>query len=227
MNTGIRRYSSAALITASVLLVSAGAFAVSQPVVVNTAEGVALTNPGSVEFTFVRHISDGSLATAMERIQTFIEAAPTAIRGADLQPTEITTAPPIITAFMQRQVRATVTVRFSMAVFNTAKTGPAQFAALCDKVTALASTMNATLSDPVFYAADPDSVIERAVARATENAYPAAEAVASVVRSNIYAVDKVEVLEVTWEQQPEGQTTDVPQIGCRAKVQVTYALAPQ
>ncbi|MCK5862635.1 MAG: hypothetical protein KAH38_09125, partial [Candidatus Hydrogenedentes bacterium] len=66
-----------------------------------------------------------------------------------------------------------------------------------------------------------------AVAHATENAYPPAEAVAMAVKTNIYAVDRVEVLSIEWVQRPEGQTTEVPQIACLAKVQVTYALSPQ
>ena len=87
--------------------------------------------------------------------------------------------------------------------------------------------MKCTLSDPEFIAGDPESVMADAVARATENAYPPAEAVALAVKTNIYAVDKVEVLSVDWDQKPEDQSSEVPQIACKAQVQVTYALAPQ
>ncbi len=203
------------------------AYGTGQPVIVNTGEGTAFTNPGFVEFMFVRHITDGTIEIALDRCKTFLEAAPKAIRGSELQPTEIITAPPIITSVTHRQVQASFTVRFSMTVFNTADTGPKNFAALCDKLNDLAKTMKCTLAPPVFYAANPDDVMAMAVARATENAYPAAEAVADAVKTNIYAVDRVEVIEVEWDQQPKGQRGDVPQIACHAKVEVTYALAPQ
>jgi len=207
--------------------VATAAFASEQPVIVNTGEAVVLTLPGTVEFMFVRHFSGETLQNAIEQCNAFIEAAPQAIRGSELQPTEIQISPPIFTSLEQRQVGALLHARFSMAIFNTAKTGPLQFAALWEKLAALATTMKCALSDPEFIAGDPESVMADAVARATENAYPPAEAIAVAVKTNIYAVDKVEVLAIEWDQKPENQTADVPQIACKAKVQVTYALAPQ
>ncbi|HDP35373.1 MAG TPA: hypothetical protein ENN29_09720 [Candidatus Hydrogenedentes bacterium] len=208
-------------------IIATTASAADQPVILNVGEASVFVNPGVVEFTFIRHFSGDTLQSAIEQFDAFIQAAPTAVRGSELQPTEILTAPPIITSMEQRQVKASFRVRFSMAVFNTAKTGPAQFAALCDKLAALADTMKCTLAPFELFAPDPDSVIAAAVTRATENAYPPAEAVATAVKTNIYAVDRVEVLEVEWEQRPAGQTAEVPQLACKAKVQVTYALAPQ
>ncbi len=221
------RRGSASMALMATLLVSAYAVGMNQPIIVNVAEASVLTSPGAVEFQFIRHFSDATLEAAMEQYETFIRAVPQAVRGADLQPTEINTAPPIIVSLAQRQVKASFTVRFSMAIFNTPKTGTVQFAALCDKLAALADTLQCTLAHPAFYASDPESVVERAVARATENAYPAADAIATAVKTNIYAVDRVDIIEISWDQEPEGQTAETPQISCRAVVQVTYALAPQ
>ena len=203
------------------------AFATDQPVIVNIGEASVLTNPGSVEFKFIRHFIGESLQNTMEQYSAFIKTVPEAIRSSDLQPMEINTAPPIITSLSEKQVQASFTVIFSMALFNTAKTGTVQFAALCDKMIAFAETMNSTLAFPELVANDPESIMTEAVAHATENAYPPAEAVAMAVKTNIYAVDRVEVLSIEWVQRPEGQTTEVPQIACLAKVQVTYALSPQ
>lgn len=202
-------------------------FAVEQPVIINTGEATALTLPSSVQFKFVRHFSGETLQAAIEQYNTFIEAAPKAIRGSELQPTEILVSPPNFTSFEQKQVGALVRISFSMAIFNTAKTGPIQFAGLWKKLADLAKTMKCTLSTPEFSAADPESIMAEALSRATENAYPPAEAIALAVKTNIYAVDKVEVLSIEWEQKPENQTAEVPQIACKAKVQVTYSLAPQ
>lgn len=215
------------LIIAVCMFSLVAAAASDQPVIVNTGEATVLVNPGTVEFKLVRHFSSDTMQDAMEQCNVFIEAAPQAIRGAELQPTELITLPPVIRSLAEKQVLATVVVRFSMAVFNTAKTGPVQFAGLCDKMTAIAETMKCTLAAPVLLAADPEEVMAAAVSHATENAYPPAEAVAVAVKTVIYAVDKVEVLSIEWEQQPEGYGAEVPQIGCKATVQVTYALAPQ
>lgn len=206
---------------------AAGALATEQPVIVNTGEALVMIAPGTVEFKFVRHFSGETLQDAIEQYNAFIEAAPKAIRGSEMQPTEIMTSPPVLRSLEQRQVESHVRVRFSMAVFNTAKTGPLQFAALCEKLAALAETMKCSLAAPEFLAGDPESVLAEAVARATENAYPPAEAIAVAVKTNIYAVDKVEVIAIEWEQKPENQTAEISQIACKAKVQVTYALSPQ
>lgn len=202
------------------------AHAVEQPVIVSVGEAEVLVLPGQVEFRFVRHFTADTLEDSIEQCDTFLRAAPQAVRGSELQPADIRTAPPLITAMAQNQTQASFVVRFSMALFNTAKTGPKQFGALCDKLMQLADTMRCTLSHPHFIAANEDAVIATAIARATENAYPSAEAVAGAVKSNIYAVDSVVILDVEWDQQPLGQSAEVPQLACRARVQVTYTLAP-
>lgn len=197
------------------------------PTIVNVGEAETLAAIGQVEFLFVRHFIADTLEESVTLCETFLEAAPQAIRGSELQPLEIRTSPPVITSVSEHQSRATVAVRFGMAAFNTAKTGPTQFAALCDKLTGLATTMKATLSSPDFRPAEQENTEANVLARATENAYLPAEAVAVAVKSAIFAIDNVKVLELTWEQQPEAQYGDAPQLNCRARVQVTYVLSPQ
>ncbi len=197
------------------------------PTITSTGEATLLAPIGQVEFLFVRHFIGATLEESITQCETFLEAAPVAIRGADLQPLELSPSPPTITSISEHQTRAIVTVRFGMAAFNAAKTGPVQFAALCDKLAGVADTMKATLSSPLFYAAEEDRIEAAVVARAMENAYLPAEAAAQAVKSNIFAVDSIVILEITWEQQPEKQTSDVPQIACHALVQVTYVLIAQ
>ncbi len=205
----------------------ASGFASEQPVIVNTGDATIFVLPGTVEYDFIRHFTGETLQNAIEQYNAYLESALQTIRGSELQPTEILASPPLIKSVEEHQVQSRIQVRFSMAVFNTPKTGPQQFAALCDKMNEMAKTLGCTMSMPKFTAGDPETVMGEAVARATENAYPPAEAVAIAVKTNIYAVDKVEVLSIEWEQNPENQTTEVLQIACKATVQVTYALAPQ
>ncbi len=215
------------LVAAALTHCLSSAFAAEQPVIVTTGEALLFASPAQVEFAFVRHFVGDTLEQSIAQCDAFLKAAPQAVRGSELQPVEVRTAPPLIMALASRQTQASVRVRFSMAVFNTAKTGSVQFAALCDKMTAIADAMKCTLSHPELIPADKEGVEASAVSRAAENAYPAAEAVASAVKSLIFAVEKVEVLEIIWEQQPDRQTAEVQQMACRAKVRVTYALGPQ
>jgi len=197
------------------------------PTIVSTGEATVYSSVGQVEFRFVRHFIADTLEASITECQTFLEAAPQAIRGADLQPLELKASPPLITSLSEHQTRAVVTVRFGMAAFNAANTGPLQFAALCDKLAGLADTMKATLSSPVYAAAQEDPVEAAVVSAAMEKAYLPAEAAAQAVKSAIYAVDSIEVVELVWEQQPDPQPGDVHQIACRGRVQVTYVLTPQ
>lgn len=194
------------------------------PTIVSIGEATTLASIGQVEFRFVRHFTGATLEESVSQCQAFLEAAPKAIRGTELQPLELTPSPPLITSHAEHQTRATVTVRFGMAAFNTAKTGPLQFAALCDKLAEAADLMKATLSSPEFFAADEDRVEAEVVARAMEKAYLPAEAAAQAVKSTIYAVDSITILDLTWEQHPERQAGEVPQLACRGRVQVTYIL---
>lgn len=197
------------------------------PTVINIGEAEVFAAIGQVEFRFIRHFIGATLEESVTQCQTFLEAAPQAIRGSELQPLEIKNSPPEVTSIADHQTRAIVTVRFGMAAFNAAKTGPVQFAALCDKLAGVAETMKATLSSPKYYPADKDAVEAGVIARATEQAYLPAEAVAVAVKSSIFAIDKVEILELEWEQQPDEQVNEVPQMRCRARVQVVYVLGAQ
>ena len=197
------------------------------PTVINVGEAGAFAAIGQVEFLFVRHFIGATVEESVTQCQTFLDAAPQAIRGSELQPLEIKTSPPEVTSLADHQTRAIVTVRFGMAAFNAAKTGPVQFAALCVKLAGVAETMKATLSSPKYYPADRDAVEAGVIARATEQAYLPAEAVAVAVKSSIFAIDKVEILKLEWEQQPDEQVAEVPQMRCRAQVKVIYVLGAQ
>lgn len=232
MNQKKQHFANRCLTFAGLMLVVAGAAAFgaeppAPPTVINIGEAEAFAPIGQVEFTFVRHFTGATLEESITQCQTFLDAAPQAIRGSELQPLELKTSPPAVTSIADHQTRAVVMVRFGMAAFNAAKTGPVQFAALSDKLAGVAETMKATLSSPKFYPAEKDAVEAGVVARATEQAYLPAEAVAVAVKSGIFAIDSVEVLELVWEQQPDEQVSDVPQMGCRARVKVVYILGAQ
>ena len=81
------------LVTVIFISVVSTVFATEQPVIVNTGEAVVMTLPGTVEFKFVRHFSGDTLQNAVEQYNAYIEAAPQAIRGSELQPTEILNSP--------------------------------------------------------------------------------------------------------------------------------------
>ena len=87
--------------------------------------------------------------------------------------------------------------------------------------------MACDLEGPFLGVEERAPVEQAAIAMATENAYPHAEAVASVMTADIAAVEKVTVVDVAWNRDPATRTTqpDIRHVTCTAKVKVSYLCA--
>ena len=144
-----------------------------------------------------------------------------------MQPLDVQAIPGSIASTEEKTVHGGVLARFTMSPFNAVVTGPVGFAALCDKITAMAAALGAKLTGPKYLPADNDSAAAQAVTKATENAYSAAESLAFALKSAIYSVQQAEILELTWSEKPAESSGEVPQLSCTAKVRITYQLAPQ
>lgn len=206
------------------LAASVQAHALDSPVIINCGTATKLTLPTHVEFLFNREFGGESLSEAVAQCDAYRHAALAQIRDAELQPTDIRMTP--VLPVSSCMVSSGILVQFSMSSFNT-PSGAALFAALSDRLSLLASEMQASLEDPFFFTMQKEAIEAEVVARATENAFPHAEAVSEALKSTIYAIEKVEIKEVVWEQQPQKQYGESAQIGCTAKVQVTYMMTTQ
>ena len=210
----------------AILVVPAVARAVETPAIINTGSGTVTSPPGTVEFVFSRDFQAETVKAAIEAANLYLAEAQQSLRTGEMQPTEVAAIPASLLTYAPAAVTASVRARFSMAALNAPSTGPVQFGALCDKMTAAAATLGAVLRPPVLLPAERDFLADKAVALATENAYSQAEAVASAVKSAIYSVREAEILDITWTTSPVEEPGEVPQVGCTAKVRVTYLLAP-
>ena len=206
-------------------LLPAAGRAADTPVVINTAVGTALTVPGSVLFTFHKGFDGPDVKSAVEAAGAFTAEMQQLLRSGEVQPAVVSVVPPTVvdlTPVVWAQVRA----EFLMTTMNTPSTGPVQYGLLCDKMSALAAAQGAQLDQPKLLPLDRDLTADAAVAKAVELAYSQAEAVATAVRSAIYAVGSAEILEVAWEDKPAVEPGEVSQIKCTARVRITYTLGP-
>ena len=206
------------------VLISADLHALETPVIINRGEATKLATPSQVEFVFKREFGGERLSEAVAGCEAYRHAALALIRESELQPADIHMSPVVLRSSCL--AGSSIALQFSMAAFN-GPSGAELLAALCDKMTDLAATLNASLDGPSFSTAQAATVEADAVARATENAYPHADAISDAQKSTIFAIEKVEILEVTWEQHPEEQYGETAQIACTAKVEVTYMLTTQ
>lgn len=210
----------------AVLAAQAWSRAADTPVIINTGTATATSLPGMVEFVFTKSFEAESMKKAIEAANLYLAEAQQKLRTGEMQPAEVAAIPPAVAQYAPAGVTASVRARFGMSALNAPSTGPVQFGALCDMMAATAAALGAGLSPPALLPADRDFLADRAVTMATENAYSQAEAVASAVKSAIYSVREAEILDITWTTSPAEEPGEVPQVGCTARVRVTYLLAP-
>ncbi len=223
----MRAITLAAACLAACFIVAVPAYGVEQPVVVNTGTASMHAAPATVEFTLVKDFKESDLKASAEKCAAFVSQTQESLRAGDVQPLDVQAIPGAVVSTEPKTVHGGVVARFTMSPFNTANTGPVGFATLCDKISAMAAALGATLKGPKFQPADNDSAATQAVTKATENAYAAAESLAFALKSAIYSVQEAEILELAWSETLSETAGEVPQLSCTAKVRITYQLAPQ
>lgn len=203
------------------------------PIVENTGYATVYGIPSHAEFWLHYEALGENIEAAMTKAIAFGEELQKQLVQAELQPGEsgldAPAIPPEQTAGEEKVVVISSWLRFPLAPFSKPDVGPLQFARLCDKVSALGVALGCRVSGPHLEVADKDSLSRAAVTAATENAFSAAEAIAGVLRSAIFAVDSVQILDIEYNQPLETQTYEptLKQVSCTARVRVVYTLTAQ
>lgn len=192
------------------------------------SEGTAtiLVEPNRAEFWLYLSVADAQLETAMENARGFEEELRAALAAREVQPSEIQVSAPAIPPG-EGLVQVSARLRFNLGAYTHPETGYKQFAALCDRLAAIAADLECGFEGPFLQVRDPESVVRAAVTRATENAYGAAEAIAAALNSTIFAVETVSISGVVWNETPghRGAQPTLKEMSCTANVRVIYVLA--
>jgi len=196
------------------------------PVVIATGEGESHSLPEFAVFALEKSFTADTLKSATDTCRQWLGMAIDCFKKEDLLASEIEAGYPRITSLDEKTVSGRITVRFAMKVFNEASASGPSFGALCDTLLAAAAELGATLSMEPWVPADREKAEQEALIQAAAAAYPGAEAIAGAVRSSIYAVQSIEILEVTWTPHPEAISGDRPLLRCHARVKAVYQLAP-
>lgn len=185
--------------------------------------------PAHAEFWVHLVASADQFRASIEAVEKFERELREGLAGKGINPNEISVTAPAIESVNEPLVDISARLRFSMSAFKSAETGAAQFAALCDGLYEVAASVGTSIEGPFFKAADEKSVIRNAVTKATENAYSPAEAIATELKSAVYAVASVSVVSITWNDAPEqrGAQPTLEEISCTATVRVVYEVLPR
>jgi len=202
------------------------------PYVESTGEATVYGIPTHADFWFQARRTAATLAEAMTAAQQFESQVRARLTESELKPTEFEVTTPAVGALGSDQrdsVFVAARLRFPLSAYQNNEEGPQQFAQVCDKLKALATTVDAELEGPSILTANQKPLLQTAVAAAAENAYPAAEALAGTLKNSIYAVDSMQIEEVVWNQPRDGVNAEptIRQISCMVRVRALYVLSQQ
>lgn len=198
-------------------------------VVETTGAATIFAAPTHADFWVHLVTSAETFRGAMDTAEQFERRLREALAAKSITPNEIEVAGPAIETVKEPLVDISVKLRFNMGPYKSADTGARQFAGLCDNLKAVAAQVATSIDGPLLILADEDTILRTAVTKATENAYPAAEAIARELSSNVYAVAAVSVESVVWNAAPEVRAAQpaLKQVSCTATVRVAYEVVPR
>ncbi len=196
------------------------------PVVISIGEGESHAIPESAVFALDRQFTGDTLKAAMEASRQWIGIVVDRFKREDLAAAEIMAGYPAMESLEEKRVSTRVTVKFNLKIFNEPSASGPSFGALCDKLLATAAELGAKLSMEPWVPADREKAEQEALIAAAASAYPSAESIAGAIRSSIYAVQSMDVLEVSWAPHPDALSGETPLLRCKAKVKAVYQLAP-
>ncbi len=183
--------------------------------------------PTHVEFQFVRRTQDSNFDLAFKCIQDFETKLRLKFTEESPRPVEIQSLGPLYSLKNEPNIEVTVTAVFSLAGIVSVENGTILFAKLWDKMRNLANEFSADLKGPYLRVQNEEGVIRSAINSAIENAYSPADAGAGALRGGIYAVEKVEINKIEWENdgREEGDAISITELRCKSTVTVTYLVS--
>lgn len=206
------------------------AAAVTQPTATIESEGIGTVEaaPDYAEFWLHRRAAGKSVAESAQNMKAFEAALQKELTDRQLTPLETRFSSLAVPNAANLETKQSVRLRFSVAKFSNTEDGPAQFAKLCDDVLALAWAVQCIPEGPILGVSNTKPLEQAAVALAAEKAYPAAEAMALVMKMQIFSVDNAKVLSIVWNQDPHSKAPqpDIRRVTCTARVQVCYSYGP-
>lgn len=192
-------------------------------------EATAYEAPAIAVFWLYFRGQGDSVEQAMEEAEKFGSTLRGRINEVQLQPLELEVSAPAVPDARKGVAEVSARLDFSAAAFSKVENGTRLFARLCDAVASLGKGIGCEVVGPLMEPGNRDALTRSALASAVENAYPAGEIIAKSLKSSIYAVESVQVLEIAWNTPllEGGVTPTLREVSCTARVRVLYTLAGQ
>lgn len=191
------------------------------------SEGLATveTNPDYVEYRMHFRGRAETLSGSIQLATAFETRLKEELETRELSPIDATVWGPTLPDLSQPEAQATARLRFSTGPFRDLEEGPGMFAQLCEAVMSLGQSLGASVSGPTMGVLKEEPLRQAAVERAVEEAYSDAEAAARINNAQIVAVQRIQILSVSFGDRPDapGVKNDYRRLPCTARVRVTYS----
>ncbi|MFP4502480.1 MAG: SIMPL domain-containing protein [Candidatus Hydrogenedentota bacterium] len=189
-----------------------------------TGEATIYTAPTHADFWIHLVAAEEDFRSGVSAAEQFERALREALASKSITPTDTDVQAPAIATVNQPLVDISAKLQFNMGPYKNKDNGPQQFAALCDNLKEIAGNVGTSIEGPILYVENDRTAVRSAVAKATENAYPPAEAIAQELNSNVYAVASVNVEELRWNDAEEVRAAEpnLRQVSLTAVVRVAY-----
>lgn len=195
------------------------------------SEGVATVEaaPDFAGFWIHKTSTGATLTEAIAGVKGFAQALDEQLDAAGLaEPATKAVSDVSIANVNEPTAKVSARLLFPARRFASPEDGLDQFAQLVAGLQAAAKALGGDLEGPYFTVQAEEEIVQTAVARAVEQALPAAVGAARVMRTRIDSVDTVEVTAVNWNQEPDTRAPQpqVRRVTCTARVKVRYIFAP-
>lgn len=208
----------------------AAAHAQTQPTVIESVgEATIFTAPTQADF-WIHLVASGETAReSMDAAEQFERRLREALASKSITPSETMVSAPAVGNAGEPLVDVSARLRFNMGAYRSAETGARQFATLCDNLRTVAEQVGTSIEGPFLRLGDETPTVRQAVAKATENAYSAAESIAQELNSRVFAVSSASITEIRWnaDEDLRGAQPTIRQLACTAVVRVVYEVTPR
>jgi hypothetical protein len=194
--------------------------------IISDGVGTVYTPPSHVAFWLHFSLPEGDLRRGLAAAKPIEGKLREFFANRELRPVATDIHPPHVASLKESRSEVTVELRFSMAGLMGGETGAAKFGELCEEIKVLGKKLVCSVSEPTMVIAEKNVAIQEAVHEATKQAFTAASGAAAALGSEIRTVERVKVLEITWNDPPDTEAAypNIERVACTVRVRVTYVL---
>jgi uncharacterized protein YggE len=193
-----------------------------------TGEATLAVPVAYVDVWIYREAEADTLDLAIRACETFATDLEPTLRAEGVQALDVYTEAPVApdpdATPASAMIRARVRLRLGLQ--GRTEQGFAELGNRIEMIKRAAGRLGATRYDLKLEPADRAAAEREVVQRATEQAYPLAEAVAEALTTQVYGVDHVEIETVDWPAYTPADLATLDTLLCRAKVRVIYLTLP-